>query len=1411
MTVSSDSADGGSGVDSARFQRRPAGGGAWTTIDTDTSSPYSTSWDTTPLADGDYDLRVLTTDQAGNTFTSATRTVTVDNTAPSVTVTAPTGFVNAAAPDPFTATATTPDGDVQDVELFSCSNVSVNCSSGSWVSLGVDGSAPYSASWPVDPDGNRALRAVATDGAGNTGSDVVNVTVDRTSPTGSLTAPADGTFVTATVAVSSDSADGGSGVDSARFQRRPAGGGAWTTIDTDTSSPYSTSWDTTPLADGDYDLRVLTTDQAGNTFTSGTRTVTVDNSAPSTPVVTLSESSPFAYASGAEVFVNTDETGSYDVEATSSDAHSGIDKMRFPGPTDDSSSPYRASYGFSDLAGAQSVTAFNGVGLTASTPFTVTPDTAEPSGGSVGYPDGYDADGDVTITVDAGADALSGVAPGAAVLERRTVTLSGGTCDPFGGGWSAVTSPDTVASGLCAEYRYRVSDRVGNEAAYTSANVVKVDLVDPVAPALALVESSPFAHVVGTEIFVNTDETGSYDVQATTSDAASGLDKVVFPAGVEDTSPPFAATYDLGDLLGVETVTAHDRAGNTASSDFEVTEDVTDPSTSDDTASIGSTWQTVPVTVTLTPTDGRSGVAATYYTTDGSVPTTSSDEGTSIDLTSDGVYTIRYFSVDNVGNVEPVRTAFTTIRIDQTSPSAPVITLDESSQYAHVSGSEIFVNTAETGSFGVSATSSDAGSGIHRISFPGGIDDTTSPYSTTYDLDDLSGSQTVTAHDVAGLTASATFTVTPDTAAPTGGFVDYPDGFDADGTVTVAVDAGSDALSGVNPGSGVLERRTSALSGAACAPFVGGWSAVTSPDTVPDSTCARYRYRVFDRVGNEAIYTLPTSTVKVDLTDPQTTIDSAPSDPSNDTSPDVAFSSSEPASTFQCRLDGGAWSACASPESLAGLARRQPHVPGARDRRGRSHGRQPRLAHLDGGHRGAEHVLRRHAAGSVQRRRADLRVLGERDRAPPSSAGSTEASGRSARARRRSGCSPTAATRSRRARSTPPATSTRPPPRMRGRWTPSPPTRPSPSFPPTRPTTRRRPSSSPRTRQARASSAASTPAPGARAPARRPSAHWPTAATPSRSGPRIPPATRRPRRSRTHGSSTQERRRVTITQPSGFVNASDADPYTLRATSPDGDVADVEFFRCSDDSTDCATGSWVSLGTDSTAPYEASWPLDPDGNRALRAVATDTASNSGADVVDTTIDRTVPATAIDSAPSDPSASTTASFELSASEGGDLLRVPPRRGLLGRLLEPAGLFEPDRGQPHVPRPRDRRRRQRRPDPGDLLVDGRHRRSADDHRRRPERPERQPGAELRVLLQRARLHLRVPARRRCLGRLRRARTATPASPTAATRSACGRSTPRETSTRRRRPTRGRSTRRRPAAAWPTRASTCAARSA
>ena len=61
--------------------------------------------------------------------------------------------------------------------------------------------------------------------------------------------------------------------------------------------------------------------------------------------------------------------------------------------------------------------------------------------------------------------------------------------------------------------------------------------------------------------------------------------------------------------------------------------------------------------------------------------------------------------------------------------------------------------------------------GHRQDALPGGVDDSVSPYQTIYALDDLTGSQTVTAFDNAGNTASSTFDVAADDAAPTGGSV----------------------------------------------------------------------------------------------------------------------------------------------------------------------------------------------------------------------------------------------------------------------------------------------------------------------------------------------------------------------------------------------------------------------------------------------------------------------------------------------------------------------------------------------------------------------------------------------------------------------------------------------------------------
>jgi hypothetical protein len=56
-----------------------------------------------------------------------------------------------------------------------------------------------------------------------------------------------------------------------------------------------------------------------------------------------------------------------------------------------------------------------------------------------------------------------------------------------------------------------------------------------------------------------------------------------------------------------------------------------------------------------------------------------------------------------------------------------------------------------------------------------------------------------------------------------------------------------------------------------------------------------------------------------DSTPPETTIDSGPSGAIASSSASFTFSSSEPGSSFECRLDGAGWAACSSPRSYTGL------------------------------------------------------------------------------------------------------------------------------------------------------------------------------------------------------------------------------------------------------------------------------------------------------------------------------------------------------------------------------------------------------------------------------------------------------------------------------------------------------------
>jgi hypothetical protein len=98
--------------------------------------------------------------------------------------------------------------------------------------------------------------------------------------------------------------------------------------------------------------------------------------------------------------------------------------------------------------------------------------------------------------------------------------------------------------------------------------------------------------------------------------------------------------------------------------------DISAPTTIDNAALINEGWKRTDQTISVRASDrGGSGVRETFYTTDGSIPTARSSHGSSATV-GEGVHTIRYFSLDNAGNAETVKTSAVQIRVDRTAPWA---------------------------------------------------------------------------------------------------------------------------------------------------------------------------------------------------------------------------------------------------------------------------------------------------------------------------------------------------------------------------------------------------------------------------------------------------------------------------------------------------------------------------------------------------------------------------------------------------------------------------------------------------------------------------------------------------------------------------------------------------------------------
>jgi hypothetical protein len=106
-----------------------------------------------------------------------------------------------------------------------------------------------------------------------------------------------------------------------------------------------------------------------------------------------------------------------------------------------------------------------------------------------------------------------------------------------------------------------------------------------------------------------------------------------------------------------------------------------------------------------------------------------------------------------------------------------------------------------------------------------------------------------------------------------------------------------------------------------CRLDAAAFTACTSPKALSGLAGGSHTYaiRAIDAAGN--IDASPaTRTWTVDATAPNTTISSGPQGVTSATSASFEFASTEAGSTFQCKLDTGAFAACASPKALTALA-----------------------------------------------------------------------------------------------------------------------------------------------------------------------------------------------------------------------------------------------------------------------------------------------------------------------------------------------------------------------------------------------------------------------------------------------------------------------------------------------------------
>jgi O-antigen ligase len=262
VAVRAEAFDVGSGVSAVRFEVALQGGDEWRELGRATGEPFELRWETSLVADGAYLVRAVAVDGAGNGAATRPRQVAVEN-ALALQVVQPEGALRGETLlEAAVRSARQPD----EVE-FEVAPARTD----DWRSVG-RARAPFTLSLDTKDldDGAYDVRVRALGGEGVDPSPSAKLVVDNTPPLVRLVAPEDGSVVHGVVQVRGEASDDVSGVAAARVEL--SDGDTWTSL----GGPEA-ALDTSALADGDYVLRVVAADAAGNSAASDPVRIAVEN------------------------------------------------------------------------------------------------------------------------------------------------------------------------------------------------------------------------------------------------------------------------------------------------------------------------------------------------------------------------------------------------------------------------------------------------------------------------------------------------------------------------------------------------------------------------------------------------------------------------------------------------------------------------------------------------------------------------------------------------------------------------------------------------------------------------------------------------------------------------------------------------------------------------------------------------------------------------------------------------------------------------------------------------------------------------------------------------------------------------------------------------------------------------------